>query len=64
MSAALLTTLEAARFLSLSRRTLERLRLEGSGPRHYKLRRSIRYSQSDLDSWLASRARHSTSEVR
>jgi hypothetical protein len=36
----LLKTLEAARFLSLSPRTLERFRLEGSGPRYCKLRRS------------------------
>jgi hypothetical protein len=59
----LFTTLEAARFLSLSPRTLERLRLEGSGPRYCKLRRSVRYRQADLESWLADSARHSTSEL-
>jgi predicted DNA-binding transcriptional regulator AlpA len=59
----LLTTPEAARFLHLSCRTLERLRLEGSGPRYCKLRRSVRYRQADLESWLADSARHSTSEA-
>jgi excisionase family DNA binding protein len=60
----LLTTQEAARYLSLSPRTLERLRLDGSGPRYCKLRRSVRYRQSDLDAWLASNAVVSTSEVQ
>ena len=59
----LLKTLEAARFLSLSPRTLERFRLEGSGPRYCKLRRSVRYRQADLETWLANSARHSTSEA-
>jgi hypothetical protein len=60
----LLNTLEAALFLHLSPRTLERLRLEGSGPRYCKLRRSVRYRQADLESWLANNAIGSTSEVR
>ena len=64
MSSVLLTTLEAARFLSLSPRTLERLRLDGSGPRYCKLGRSVRYRPSDLDHWLACNAVASTSEVR
>jgi hypothetical protein len=49
--------------LRLSQRTLERLRLDGSGPRYCKLRRSIRYRQSDLEAWLARNAIGSTSEV-
>jgi len=60
----LLKTQEAARFLSLSSRTLERLRLSGDGPRFCKLRRSVRYRQSDLEAWLAARSIGSTSEVR
>jgi excisionase family DNA binding protein len=60
----LLTTVEAAQRLSLSPRTLERLRLDGSGPRFCKLRRSVRYRQADLESWLARNAIGSTSEVR
>ena len=55
---------EAAAFLRLSQRTLERLRLSGDGPRFCKLRRSIRYRLSDLEAWLSARAVGSTSEVR
>jgi hypothetical protein len=62
MEAALLNTVEAARFLHLSPRTLERLRLDGSGPRYCKLRHSVRYRPADLETWLANHARHSTSE--
>jgi hypothetical protein len=60
----LLTTRDAARVLSLSPRTLERLRLSGDGPRYCKLRRSVRYRQCDLDAWLSRNAVASTSEVQ
>jgi excisionase family DNA binding protein len=59
---ALLTTEEASRLLSVSPRTLERLRLSGGGPAFYKCGRLVRYRQDDLDSWIASHQRHSTSE--
>jgi hypothetical protein len=64
MSAVLLTTMEAARLLSLSPRTLERLRLSGDGPRYCKLRRSVRYRQADLELWANQNSVASTSEVR
>jgi len=54
---------EAAAFLRLSPRTLDRLRVEGGGPRYLKLRRSIRYRQADLRSWLDRRSFDSTSEA-
>jgi predicted DNA-binding transcriptional regulator AlpA len=54
---------EAAAFLRLSPRTLDRLRVEGGGPRFLRLRRSIRYRQADLDHWLSLRCVNSTSEV-
>jgi excisionase family DNA binding protein len=60
----LLTPPDAADFLRISVRTLERLRVTGTGPIFVKVGRLVRYPQSSLDSWLASRARHSTSEVR
>jgi excisionase family DNA binding protein len=62
--AALLTTREAARYLSVSPRTLERLRLEGSGPRYCKIKRSVRYRILDLDAYLDRNAVFSTSEAR
>ena len=59
----LLTQREAALALRLSVRTLERMRVTGNGPRFVKCNRSIRYQQSDLDAWIASRVVRSTSEV-
>lgn len=54
---------EAAELLRLSPRTLERFRLEGTGPRYAKLGRRIVYRASDLETWIAARERHSTSEI-
>ena len=59
----MLTVLEAADYLRLSQRTLERLRVSGLGPKFVKCGRSIRYRQTDLDQWIASRVVRSTSEV-
>ena len=59
----LLTQREAADVLRLSERTLERMRVQGIGPRFGRLaNRSIRYLQQDLDAYIASRLRESTSE--
>jgi len=45
----MLTTHEAASYLRLSARTLERLRVAGTGPKFIRLaNRSIRYRQQDL----------------
>ena len=57
----LMNAREAAAKLRLSVRTLDRLRVEGGGPRYLKLRRSIRYRQMDLDRWLDRRSFDSTS---
>ena len=58
----LLTQREAARVLRLSERTLERLRVTGSGPVYVKAGRSVRYREADLEAWIASRVVSSTSE--
>jgi excisionase family DNA binding protein len=58
----LLTQREAAQLLRLSERTLERLRVSGLGPKFCRMSRSIRYRQTDLDQWIASRVVSSTSE--
>jgi excisionase family DNA binding protein len=60
----MLTTKEAADYLRLSERTLERLRCSGLGPKFVKCGRSVRYRQTDLDEWIASRIARSTSEWR
>jgi hypothetical protein len=58
----LLTAREAAVWLRLSLRSLERLRLVGGGPVYVKAGRRVLYRQADLDTWIASRVRASTSE--
>jgi excisionase family DNA binding protein len=59
----MLTVLEAADYLRLSTRTLERLRCSGLGPKYVKLGRSIRYQRDALDEWIAGRVVRSTSEA-
>jgi excisionase family DNA binding protein len=58
----MLTVLDAAAYLRLSRRTLERLRVSGLGPKFVKCGRSVRYRQSDLEEWIAARVVRGTSE--
>jgi Helix-turn-helix domain len=61
------TTLSAGRYLGgvrpIPTRTLERWRQTGEGPRFIRLGRQVRYRQSDLDAWLESRVRSSTSDL-
>lgn len=57
-----LTTREAAHYLSLSYRTLEKMRLTGNGPRFRKHGRYVRYHIADLDAWSEGRRKNSTSE--
>lgn len=45
-----------------AKRTLERWRQTGDGPRYILVGRVVRYRRSDLDAWLASRVRLSTSD--
>ena len=58
----LLTQREAALNLRLSERTLERLRVTGTGPRFVRAGRSVRYRETDLEVWIASCVVGSTSE--
>ncbi len=52
---------EAAPILGKSVAWFERSRWAGDGPKYAKLGRTIRYLGSDLNEWIASRIRHSTS---
>jgi predicted DNA-binding transcriptional regulator AlpA len=54
---------DAAKRLLLSPRTLERLRLSGTGPRYCKLGRRVAYREADLEAWITSRVVQSTSET-
>lgn len=51
---------EAARYVGLSKSTLDKLRMGDEGPTFFKVGRSVVYATDDLDSWLASRRRTST----
>lgn len=53
---------QAASFTGLSASTLNKLRVFGGGPAYLKLGRRVAYSLSDLDAWLATKRRQSTSE--
>lgn len=58
-----LRTREAASYLGLGKSTLEKLRLTGLGPVYVKAGpRVVIYDLQDLDAWLATRRRLSTSE--
>jgi excisionase family DNA binding protein len=59
----LLDQREAAKLLRLSERTLERLRVQGGGPRFVKAGRCVRYRETDLEAWIAARIVSSTSAV-
>ncbi len=62
-----LITREAAAILRLSPKTLERMRVDGSGPTFLKagpgLRSRVLYRRSDLVEWLEGFAYGSTSEI-
>lgn len=58
----IVTEAEAARMLRLSVRTLQRLRVEGGGPRYVQLTtRRIGYSVSAVEAWIERREAASTS---
>jgi len=59
----LLTETEAGERLGFSIRTLQGWRIRGGGPPFFKISaRAIRYRASDLEAWLLSRRRLSTSD--
>lgn len=57
-----LTNDEAAKFLRLSPRTTEKLRVIGGGPRFRKFGRRVRYAIADLEAWSNARAFEMTSD--
>ena len=59
---AYLSVREAAEYLGLSPRTLDRYRVSGDGPVFYRFGGRVRYRREDLDGWAASRRRRSTSD--
>lgn len=63
-----LTPKEAAAYLRLGERTLERMRIDGTGPRFWKSTATkkgrVFYRLQDLDTWLAARGFASTTEYQ
>lgn len=61
-SARYLTNNEAADFLRLSPRTLEKQRVIGGGPRFRKFGRRVMYAVADLEAWADARSFEMTSD--
>ena len=57
-----LRTPEAARFLGLSGRTLEKHRTYGTGPKYSKLGGRVVYAVADLQAWVDRGSKASTSD--
>ena len=57
-----LTNDEAAEYLRLSPRTLEKQRVIGGGPKFRKFGRRVMYAVADLDAWAADRRFETTSD--
>ncbi|HLA29415.1 MAG TPA: helix-turn-helix domain-containing protein [Pseudomonas sp.] len=55
-----LTNSEAAAFLRLSPRTLEKQRVIGGGPRFHKFGRRVMYALADLEAWASARSFETT----
>jgi predicted DNA-binding transcriptional regulator AlpA len=60
----LLRTSEAARFVGLSGRTLEKHRTYGTGPTYRKLGGRVVYALDDLQAWINRAKKTSTSDRR
>ena len=57
-----LNTREAASWLGLSPRTLERYRVSGGGPVFHRFGSRVRYLLADIEDWASARRRASTSD--
>jgi excisionase family DNA binding protein len=58
-----LNTAQAAFYIGLSKRTLEKMRVIGGGPIYRKHGRYVRYHIDDLDAWSEARCKTSTSHA-
>lgn len=58
-----LNTDQAAFYVGLSRRTLEKMRTHGGGPRSRKHGRHVRYHIVDLDLWSEGEGKRTTGDA-
>jgi len=63
MQDALFRSPQAAKYLTLSKQTLDLWRCQGRGPQFLKVGRAVCYRRSDLDAWLNGQVRYSTQET-
>jgi predicted DNA-binding transcriptional regulator AlpA len=59
----MLDTQEAAQYAGLGKSTFDKFRLFGGGPAFIKIGRRVVYDVADIDVWLASQRRRSTSVI-
>ncbi len=60
----LLSSVQAAAYLGVKEPTLVKWRMSGEGPCFVRVGRMIRYRQTDIEAWLASRTFGSNAEAR
>ena len=58
-----LNVVEAAEYTGISVSTLNKCRVYGTGSIYQKIGRRVVYSPADLDAWLSSKRRSSTSDA-
>jgi hypothetical protein len=63
LESAIMTPLEAARYVGLAVSTLAKCRCWGGGPIFVRLGRRVGYRRADLDEWLTARRATNTSDA-
>jgi hypothetical protein len=58
----MLDSRQASEYLRLAVQTLAKYRVEGNGPVFYKVGRQVLYDRTDLDAFLSTKRRRSTSD--
>ncbi len=54
---------DAAEYLGIAQQTLAKLRWAGTSPPYFKIGRQVVYKRVELDAWLGTRRRRSTSDT-
>jgi Helix-turn-helix domain len=62
-SSAVLSPLQAARYLGVAQATLSKMRCWGGGPEYLKLGRKVVYDRGALDAWRNERRARNTSDA-
>lgn len=56
----LLTPAQVAKIFNVSTRTLDRWRVDGTGPRHCKINGNVRYKSTEVDAYVEESERATT----